>query len=320
MTRAEACSFRLECDRGFRSILGIDEAGRGCLAGPVFVAGVIFPEDLRSSREKWMSRINDSKSIRPAEREELETYIKKYARAYEVVSVEPDEIDQINILRATLKGMRLVAENISSRIPVDLVFVDGPIPIPQIKMQQEALVKGDQRSKTIAAASILAKVARDRWMTSAHDRYPQFDFKQNKGYGTSSHWQALDAHGPTPLHRQSFLKKWSLRKDGRESEELVENFLKERGFSICDRNWRKRSAEIDLIAEKDGVLHFFEVRSRSKASALERVFPGEKQGRCRKAVDLYMTFHPLRAPLARRFHLVTVMENKIQPHWDVLGW
>jgi ribonuclease HII len=181
---------------GYALVAGCDEAGRAPLAGPVVCAAVILPEKMRGKG------INDCKLLSPEKREELYAYIIKKALAYKIVSVDRCVIDRINIFHASMLGMKLAVENLELR--PDVVLVDGNHLLPDLEMPQEALVKGDQKSLTIAAASILAKVTRDRIMTVLHQFYPQYNFKQNKGYPTPAHRQAIVIHGPTVYHRRSF--------------------------------------------------------------------------------------------------------------------
>jgi ribonuclease HII len=181
---------------GFELVAGCDEAGRAPLAGPVVCAAVILPPKLRANG------INDSKLLTADKRDSLHTYILKKALAYKIVSIDCSVIDRINIFQASLLGMKLAVENLELR--PDYVLVDGNCKIPDLGLPQEALIKGDQKSLSIAAASILAKVARDRIMTALHNFYPEYNFKQNKGYPTVFHRQAIALHGTTKYHRRSF--------------------------------------------------------------------------------------------------------------------
>ena len=181
--------------RGFRLVAGLDEAGRGPLAGPVVAAAVMLPPRAR------LSDVDDSKKLSPKQREEAFALLQEKALAIGVGIVEAGEIDQLNIHQASLKAMeRAVAE-----LPVvpHFLFIDGlhtlALPLPQ-----KAVVKGDQRCLSIAAASIVAKITRDRIMTDYHREYPEYNFIRHKGYGTKEHLQAIEKYGPCPLHRRSF--------------------------------------------------------------------------------------------------------------------
>lgn len=181
---------------GYQKIAGVDEAGRGCLAGPVVAAAVILPW-----REDFTG-INDSKQLTALAREKFFTLILERALAVGFGVVEPKEIDKMNIARASLKAMRLAIEDL--KIKPDLVLVDGRQTVPLTPIHQRPIIKGDCLSLSVAAASILAKVKRDELMKELAKQYPQFQFERHKGYGTKGHWEALKAHGPTPIHRMSF--------------------------------------------------------------------------------------------------------------------
>jgi ribonuclease HII len=182
-------------EAGFRSIAGTDEVGRGCLAGPVVAACVILDGD------GTVVGVNDSKQIAHLDRLELCRSIMSRARAVAVGVVEPRIIDRINILEASKLAMSEAVENLPVR--PDVLLVDA-VRVESLEMPQIPLISGDQRSVSIAAASIVAKVYRDLLMESYHVRYPVYDFVNNRGYGTESHWAALRTYGPSPIHRRSF--------------------------------------------------------------------------------------------------------------------
>lgn len=175
---------------------GCDEAGRGCLAGPVFAAAVILPIGF------FHPLLNDSKKVLPEQRKELKVYIEQNALAYCVASVDHEEIDRINILNASFKAMHLAIEGLH-RLP-ELLLIDGNrFPVYKT-IPHHCIVKGDGKYASIAAASILAKTYRDEYMLQLHGQYPQYKWQDNKGYGTLSHRKALLEHGMSPLHRRSF--------------------------------------------------------------------------------------------------------------------
>ena len=181
--------------RGYNYIAGVDEAGRGPLAGPVVAAAVIFPCG-------WThTGIKDSKQLTAQKREYLSGIISQKALAWSWAEVDHAEIDTINILQASLKAMRCAVELLS--LSPDYLLIDGIYPITS-PIPQTPLVKGDQRSLATAAASIMAKVIRDSIMQKYHELYPQYNFAKNKGYGTKEHLQALTDYGPSPIHRRSF--------------------------------------------------------------------------------------------------------------------
>ncbi|OPJ55638.1 ribonuclease HII [Alkalithermobacter paradoxus] len=183
--------------RGFRYIGGIDEAGRGPLAGPVVAAVVVLSEDT------IIEGINDSKKLSLTKREELFDIIKEKAIDYGIGIVNSDEIDDINILNATYSAMKKAINNLKNT--PDYLLIDAA-KIPSIDIPQNSIIKGDSKSISIAAASILAKVTRDRIMEEYDSVYPQYDFKKHKGYGTKEHYEAIKTYGITPIHRKSFLK------------------------------------------------------------------------------------------------------------------
>ena len=181
---------------GYRVVAGIDEAGRGPLAGPVCVAAVVLPDDFTHAV------LNDSKQLSEVKRERLYEEITADPRIrWHCVSVEPDEIDRINILQATWEGMRRAALALQP-VP-DAVLIDGK-PVKRYPLHQVALVKGDSLSYSIAAASIIAKVTRDRLMVAMARQHPGYGFEIHKGYPTPAHLAALRQHGPCPHHRRSF--------------------------------------------------------------------------------------------------------------------
>jgi ribonuclease HII len=175
---------------------GCDEAGRGCYAGPVFAAAVILPKDF------YHPTLNDSKQLTGEERNELKNIIKENAIAYAVAMVDNDEIDQINILRASFKAMHLALDKLKKR--PSLLLIDGNRFIPYKKLRHECIIRGDGIYSSIAAASILAKTHRDAYMKQLHKEYPQYNWKQNKGYGTEEHRNAIETHGLCKYHRKSF--------------------------------------------------------------------------------------------------------------------
>ncbi|MGM9617860.1 ribonuclease HII [Butyricicoccus sp.] len=184
--------------KGFTAVCGIDEAGRGPLAGPVVAAAVILPEGIQ------LPGVNDSKKITEKKREILFDFVKEHALAYGIGEASETEIDEINILQATFLAMRRAVEAL--QIPADYALVDGNriqgLPVPA-----ETVIGGDGKVLSIAAASILAKVTRDRYMRDMAAQYPEYGFEKHKGYGTKAHYAAIEQYGICPLHRKTFLKK-----------------------------------------------------------------------------------------------------------------
>lgn len=187
-------------EEGFPVIAGVDEAGRGPLAGPVVAAAVILPPEVE------IEGLNDSKKLTSARREALFSVITQTALSYCVSGASVEEIESLNILQATFLAMRRAVEGLS--VPVDLLLIDGNQMPGGLSVSARTVVKGDGRSASIAAASILAKVTRDRYMVQMDTQYPGYGFAQHKGYGTKAHYAVLAQKGLSPLHRPSFLKKW----------------------------------------------------------------------------------------------------------------
>ncbi|MCX6567178.1 MAG: ribonuclease HII [Candidatus Aminicenantes bacterium] len=186
---------------GRKLIAGVDEAGRGALCGPVVAAAVVLPSSwFDGPRPEWVDRIDDSKRLAPRQRELLARTIRKET-AVGLGLASNVEIDALNILRASQEAMRRAVAALP--VPPDLVLVDG-LPVREFPRPQEAVVHGDRRSFSIAAASIVAKVYRDRIMTRSGRRFPGYGMERHKGYGTRAHYEALSLFGPTPFHRKSF--------------------------------------------------------------------------------------------------------------------
>jgi len=192
---------RISLDKGYRTVCGCDEAGAGPLAGPVYAAAVIFPFGLE------LPGLNDSKKLTEKKREELFPIIQEKAVAWAIASVDAVEIDSTDILSARMKAMQLAIDGLC--VKADFALIDGNRDKGKsfsITTPHECLVKGDSLSASVAAASILAKVSRDRWMMEAAKKYPGYCFEKHKGYGTKLHYEMLREHGPSPIHRRTFLK------------------------------------------------------------------------------------------------------------------
>jgi len=181
--------------QGFKRIAGVDEAGRGPLAGPVVSAAVILPQDFSCKG------INDSKKLSAKKRDAFFPVIKERAVCVGIGISSHNEIDQINILQASLLSMKRAVENLS--IPPDFLLIDGKFTL-DMDIKQAALIKGDSKSISIAAASIIAKVTRDAIMEELHERHPQYNFIQHKGYPTKAHKESILKYGPCPVHRLTF--------------------------------------------------------------------------------------------------------------------
>ena len=184
--------------KGYKAVCGVDEAGRGPLAGPVCAAAVILPENTIIDGD------NDSKKLSEKKREALFDVIKSSARSYCIAYATVEEIESMNILNATMLAMKRAVEGLD--VKADYAMIDGNR-LPDLKIDSEFIIKGDAKSMSIAAASILAKVSRDRLLREYAKEYPEYQFDKHKGYGTKAHIEALKKYGPCPYHRMSFLGK-----------------------------------------------------------------------------------------------------------------
>ena len=185
-------------EKGFNIICGVDEAGRGPLAGPVYAAAVILPSDC------VIEGLNDSKKLTEKKREALFDEIKEKVLAYGIASADEKEIDEINILNATFLAMKRAIASLS--VKPDLALIDGNQK-PHTDIEEVTVIKGDAKSMSIAAASVLAKVSRDRFMLEMAEKYPQYEFARHKGYGTKLHYEKIAQYGVCDIHRRTFLKK-----------------------------------------------------------------------------------------------------------------
>lgn len=189
--------------QGYSFVCGVDEAGRGPLAGPVYAAAVILPDGVIPEG------VNDSKKLSEKKREALFDVITEEALDYSIAYSTAEEIDDINILQATFLAMKRAIDGLKTK--ADYAMIDGNR-MPPLDIPGETIVKGDANSASIAAASILAKVSRDRFMLKMAEKYPRYQFEKHKGYGTKLHYQMLDEYGPSEIHRQTFLKSWYNKK------------------------------------------------------------------------------------------------------------
>jgi len=199
---------RVEAGSGVKYFAGIDEVGRGPLAGPVVAAAVILPDDFD------IPGINDSKKLSEKKREELFDKIKESAVDYAFGIVDNHEIDEINILQATKKAMKTAVESLKTQ--PELLLIDA-VYLEEISIPQKSFIKGDEKSLSVAAASIMAKVTRDRMMVEYAGVYPEYAFEKNKGYGTKAHYEGIEKAGITPIHRKTFLKKILISEENSEN-------------------------------------------------------------------------------------------------------
>ena len=270
-------------------LCGIDEVGRGPLAGPVAACAVVLPRDCN------ILYLNDSKKLTPKKRRELAVQIWREAVSIGMAFVWQDRIDRINILQATYEAMRQAVSQLQVQ---PAMLLNDAVTIPGIDLPQLPIVKGDTKSISIAAASIVAKVERDEMMEQLDEQYPGYGFASNKGYGTAEHIEALKRLGPCPLHRRSFIegilgekKEENLKAAGRAGEAEAAVYLEKHGLRILERNYRCRLGEIDLIVQDSETVVFVEVKNRRRGesgSSLEAV-PAEKQKKIARIADYYLT-------------------------------
>ncbi len=190
-------------NNGYSIICGVDEAGRGPLAGPVYAAAVVL------KKEQIIEGVNDSKKLSEKKREALFDKIINEVEDFSIASGSAKEIDEYNILNATFLAMKRAVDGLKTK--PKYAMIDGNR-LPPLDIPAETIVKGDAKSLSIAAASILAKVSRDRYMLEMAEKYPQYQFEKHKGYGTKLHYEMLDKYGPCEIHRQTFLRIWYERK------------------------------------------------------------------------------------------------------------
>ncbi len=253
-------------ERGYQIICGIDEAGRGPLAGPVVAACVILPFGAQ------LDGVRDSKTLSPAQRDKAFDLIHGCTASIGVGVVSVDTIDAINILRASHQAMRDAVACLP--VPADVALIDG-LPVQPFPIRQIAIVKGDGRSASIAAASIIAKVTRDRIMDEYHDQYPQYGFASHKGYTTPEHVAALREHGPCAIHRRTFAPvndgelQFTLAlgfqdrcKAGHSGETVAAAHLESLGCRILARHYCVRGGELDIVAQDGEIIVFVEVKAR----------------------------------------------------------
>lgn len=361
---------------GYNLIAGVDEVGRGPLAGPVVAAAVIFPGNLDPH---IVAGVRDSKQLSESSRERLYDIITKTAAAFAVAHATAREIEMLDIRKASLLAMQRAVENLP--IPPDYVLVDGR-DYPALSIPGEAVVKGDRHCVTIGAASILAKVSRDRMMDALHTRYPQYGFDRHKGYPTQYHRDALQLFGACPLHRTTFAhvppkdyipestpkfrefvnRLMSARKlvemvelekhrttlpfsamehdylthriqfaqeamnkaqrllhpstvdVGASKETLAINYLQQNGYRLWERNFHCREGEIDLVMNRDTLIVFVEVKSRSTKNfgmPYEAVTPAKRR-KIIRAADRYLYERGLLDGWDIRYDIVSILAPKNQ--------
>ncbi len=286
------------------SILGIDEVGRGPLAGPLVVGAVILPEDERD----WFTDLRDSKKLTAKKREELNKIISRES-ATGLGWIPADELDEIGISEALRLATAKAVKSIQSlHVPFSQIIIDGKVNFLKatpLEKYTSTCIKGDDKIREISAASIIAKVARDNYMIKLAEKYPEYHFDQHVGYGTKAHVAAIYKYGLTPEHRKSFEPCKSLsgfttikpqKKDtttkGRQAEQAVADYLESKGHTIIARNHKTYFYEIDIISTKDNYIYFTEVKYRKSSihgNGLDAITP-EKQQQMHFAADSYLKY------------------------------
>jgi len=281
-------------------ILGIDEAGRGPWAGPLVVGAVVLDP------ERPIAALDDSKKLTKKRREGLEVEIKDAALAYGLGWVEVSELDEVGMSEALRRATIRAVEAIS--VAYDEIIIDGTINFLKETGKGAyvtTLPKADSLIPAVSAASILAKVARDRFMTAQDEIYPEYGFAAHVGYGTQRHRDAIAAHGVTPLHRLSFapLRRYqgesrrvsSTRPSGARAEDRVAQYLSQQGYEILERNWKTKYCEIDIIATKESRLFIVEVKYRyddRSGDGFDAV-DARKRAKLQLGARVYAAQHPL---------------------------
>ncbi len=295
---------------GYSHVAGIDEVGRGALAGPVVAASVILPQQLP---EAVSTRINDSKKLTPTQRVEAFEAVSEFAISIGIGICSPQNVDASGIVHATESAMVDAVK--SSDVAPDFLLIDGASNIAG-DTPSSSVIKGDTISLSIAAASIVAKVTRDRIMSRKYGpRYPEYGFAAHKGYGTKKHLVALRTYGPSPIHRRSFKpvsqvvsdRAWNaLGKDssshhgkvgnlrlkdgiGKRGEDVAARHMNAVGYNILRRNYRTRQGEVDIIADDGGVLVFAEVKTRN-STAMGTPAEGFTKRKFRRIISAAMTY------------------------------
>ena len=267
---------------GYDLVAGIDEVGRGPLAGPVVAAAVILPKECK------IEGVNDSKKLSAKKREELYDVILEKAVSYGIGVVSNERIDEINILQATYEAMREALSQLKPR--AEYILADA-VTIPMVSTPQKGIIGGDGKSMSIGAASIVAKVYRDRLMEAYDAAYPGYGFASNKGYGAAEHIAGIKKQGITPIHRKTFLKSLLPQQGdtavdkGQRGEALAAKQMERMGYKILERNFHALKAEIDIIAKKENTIVFTEVKYRQN----------EEMGTPAEAVDYRKQQNILRA-------------------------
>ena len=286
-------------------ILGIDEVGRGPYAGPLVIGACILGDWQNSENAEWIEKLTDSKKLSAKRREELYVLIKEKALATATGWVSSAEIDEIGLSEALRLATRRAVEQIQkTKVPFSEIIIDGTMNFlvgTKLEKYVSTLKKGDFLVKEISAASILAKVERDKYMAELDAVYPEYGFGKHVGYGTAAHQKAMEEFGLTPEHRRSFRPvreiaegKTTTKQLGDRGEQIVVDYLVKSGHEIVARNYKTKLFEVDIISRKNEMLYFTEVKYRSGrdfGGALDFI-DKKKQQKMHLAVEGFMATHP----------------------------
>ena len=286
-------------------ILGIDEVGRGPYAGPLVIGACILGDWQNSENAEWIEKLTDSKKLSAKRREELYVLIKEKALATATGWVSSAKIDEIGLSEALRLATRRAVEQIQkTKVPFSEIIIDGTMNFlvgTKLEKYVSTLKKGDFLVKEISAASILAKVERDKYMAELDAVYPEYGFGKHVGYGTAAHQKAMEEFGLTPEHRRSFRPvreiaegKTTTKQLGDRGEQVVVDYLVESGHEIVARNYKTKLFEVDIISQKAQMLYFTEVKYRSDhdfGEALDFI-DKKKQQKMHLAVEGFMATHP----------------------------
>ena len=313
-------------------ILGIDEVGRGPYAGPLVIGACILGDWQNSENAEWIEKLTDSKKLSAKRREELYVLIKEKALAAATGWVSSAEIDEIGLSEALRLATRRAVEQIQkTKVPFSEIIIDGTMNFlvgTKLEKYVSTLKKGDFLVKEISAASILAKVERDKYMAELDAIYPEYGFGKHVGYGTAAHQKAMEEFGLTPEHRRSFRpvreiaeNKITTKQLGDRGEQVVVGYLEASGHEIVARNYKTKLFEVDIISRKNEVLYFTEVKYRSDhdfGEALDFI-DKKKQQKMHLAVEGFMATHPEYADFRPTLAVAAVDKDFKLEEWFELG-
>lgn len=313
-------------------ILGIDEVGRGPYAGPLVIGACILGDWQNSEDSEWIEKLTDSKKLSAKRREELYVLIKEKALATATGWVSSAEIDEIGLSEALRLATRRAVEQIQkTKVPFSEIIIDGTMNFlvgTKLEKYVSTLKKGDFLVKEISAASILAKVERDKYMAELDAVYPEYGFGKHVGYGTAAHQKAMEEFGLTPEHRRSFRPvreiaegKTTTKQLGDRGEQVVVDYLVESGHEIVARNYKTKLFEVDIISQKAQMLYFTEVKYRSDhdfGEALDFI-DKKKQQKMHLAVAGFLATHPEYADFTPILAVAAVGEDFKLEEWFELG-